>query len=98
MEDCISDRQTRNYANIPTDTDVLITHSPAYGILDLDDDINYGSKEILIRLSELQLKAHLFGHIHRQHGMLEQNDIIYSNGAIMNDNYSKLNTPNIINL
>ena len=97
-EDCISDRQTRNYANIPSNTEVLITHSPAYSILDFDDDINYGSKEILIRLSEFQLKAHLFGHIHRQHGMTEQNGIIFSNGAIMNDNYSKLNTPNIIEL
>ena len=26
MEDCISDRQRRNYATIPADTDVLITH------------------------------------------------------------------------
>ena len=47
MGDCVTDRQSRNYANIPSDTDVLITHSPAYGILDFDDDINYGSEEIL---------------------------------------------------
>ena len=98
MEDCISDRQTRHYANIPEDTDVLITHSPAYGILDFDDDINYGSEEILMKLSDLHLKAHLFGHIHRQHGIIEQNGTIFSNGAIINEDYSKLNTPNIINL
>ena len=98
MEDCISDRQTRHYSNIPKDTDVLITHSPAYGILDLDDDFNYGSEEILMKLSDLHLKAHLFGHIHGQHGMTEQNGIIFSNGAIMNDDYSKLNMPNIIEI
>ena len=97
-EDCISNRQTRHYANIPTDTDVLITHLPAYGILDFDDDINYGSEEILMKLSDLHLKAHLFGHIHRQHGMTEKNGIIFSNGAIMNEDYSKLNTPNILEL
>lgn len=97
-EDCTSDRQTRHYANIPTDTDVLITHSPAHGILDFDDDINYGSEEILMKLSGLHLKAHLFGHIHRQHGMTEKNGIIFSNGAIMNEDYSKLNTPNILEL
>ena len=34
MGDCITDRQSRHYANIPDDTDVLITHSPAYGIFD----------------------------------------------------------------
>ena len=64
MGDCISDRQSRNYAKIPSDTDILITHSPAYGILDLDDNINYGSEEILDRLTALNLKAHLFGHIY----------------------------------
>lgn len=97
MEDCITERQSRNYANIPTDTDVLITHSPAYGIFDFDDGINYGSEEILERLPSLHnLKAHLFGHIHAQHGVAEQNDIIFSNGAIVSADYSNLNTPNVI--
>ena len=88
LEDCITDRQSRNFANIPDDTDVLITHSPAYGILDFDDNINYGSEEILMKLSDLHLKAHLFGHIHAQRGIMEQNGVIYSNGAIMNADYS----------
>ncbi len=88
IEDCITDRQSRNYASIPDDTDVLITHSPAYGILDFDDGINYGSEEILSRISELHLKAYLFGHIHAQHGVAEQNGIIFSNGSIMNADYT----------
>lgn len=98
MEDCISDRQSKNYAKIPTDTDILITHSPAHGILDFDDDINYGNEELLTKLSSLNLKAHLFGHIHSQHGILNQNGIIFSNGAIMNTDYSDLNRPNIIEI
>ena len=98
MEDCISLQLARNYAEIPDDTDVLVTHSPAYGILDFDDNINYGSEEILMKLSDLHLKAHLFGHIHRQHGIIEQNGTIFSNGAIMNEDYSALSTPNIIEL
>ena len=103
MSDCVTPRQSRNYANIPPDTDVLITHSPAYGILDVDDTfgvgfINNGSKELLSRISGLKLKAHLFGHIHRHHGIAEQNGMIFSNGAIMADDYSKLNKPNIIEI
>lgn len=99
MGDCITECQSRNYANIPNDTDVLITHSPAYGILDYDDGINYGSEEILTRLSDLHnLKAHLFGHIHAQHKIMEQNGIIFSNGAIMNADYTTLNLPNVITL
>lgn len=96
LEDCITDRQSRNYANIPDDTNVLITHSPAYGILDFDDGINYGSEEILMKLSDLHLKAHLFGHIHSRHGVLVQNGVTFSNGAIMNAGYLVLNTPNQI--
>lgn len=119
MGDCITDRQSRNYARIPEDTDILITHSPAYGILDFDDGINYESEEILERLSALhQLKAHLFGHIHTQHGMdgrlpaAENLDeryltadalsrvtkIIFSNGAIMNSDYTNLQAPNVIEI
>ena len=101
-EDCITERQSRNYANIPVDTNVLITHSPAYGILDFDDGINYGSEELLGRLPSLShLKAHLFGHIHAQHGVKIRkfsDATIFSNGAIMNSDYSVLNIPHIINL
>lgn len=96
MEDCITDRQTRNYERIPSDTDVLITHSPAYGILDFDDDINYGSEEIMTKLSHLNLKAHLFGHIHAQHGIITTGNTIFSNGAIMHARYTNLNQPNEI--
>ena len=103
MEDCISSRQAQNYAMIPKDTDVLISHSPAYGILDLDDSIDdklihFGSEELLERLLTVNPLVHLFGHVHLQHGLTEQNGIIFSNGAIMNDDYSKLNTPNIIKI
>lgn len=99
MGDCATDRQSRNYARIPADTDILITHSPAYGILDFDDGINYGSEEILERLPFLpNLKAHLFGHIHAQHGIVSQNGIIFSNGAIMNADYSDFSKPRIIEL
>ena len=92
-EDCISDRQNRNYSNIPNDTDVLITHSPAFGILDFDDNIHYGSEELLTRLSALNLRAHLFGHIHANHGITTIGNTIFSNGAIMNTDYTHLLNP-----
>lgn len=98
LSDCVSERQNQNYAKIPDDTDVLITHSPAYGILDFDDGINYGSEEILEKISTLNLKAHFFGHTHAQHGITTLSDTIYSNGAIMNSQYTTLNHPNILEL
>lgn len=96
MGDCISDRQSQNYCNIPSDTDVLITHSPAYGILDFDDNINYGDEELLEKVSSLNLKAHLFGHIHAMHGVKTIENTIFSNGAIMKSNTYELTAPNVI--
>lgn len=98
MADCVSERQSRNYSNIPVDTDVLITHSPAYGILDFDDNIHYGSEELLARFSILNLYAHLFGHIHSNHGMTAIGETIISNAAIMNADYSHLLKPNILEI
>lgn len=98
MEDCETDRQTRNYDCIPADTDILITHTPAYGILDFDDGINYGSEELLSKLSDVRLKAHLFGHLHAQHGIKTIGNTIFSNGAIMNSDYTNLSTPNLIEI
>lgn len=98
MGDCVTDRQSRNYANIPADTDILITHSPAFGILDFDNDINYGSEDLLQAMTNVNPSVHLFGHIHKQHGITTIGPTIFSNGAIINEGYSILNHPNIIEL
>lgn len=94
LEYSFTDRLSKNYERIPLDTDVLITHSPAFGILDFDDGINNGSEELKSRLSDLNLRAHLFGHIHAQHGIKVIGDTLFSNGAIMKADYTDLNTPN----
>jgi len=47
MNDCVYGKQQKNYDKIPDDTDVLITHTPPFGILDFDDNINYGAEELL---------------------------------------------------
>ena len=96
MGDCITDRQTKHYANIPDDTDILITHTPPFGILDFDDNINYGSEELLGRISVVQPQLHLFGHIHAQYGMTILNGITFSNGAVMNADYTNFRKPILI--
>ena len=98
MGDCITDRQTKHYANIPDDADILITHTPPFGILDFDDNINYGSEELLARIKAVQPRLHLFGHIHSQYGIMRLNGTTFSNGAIMNANYSDFRKPNLIEL
>ena len=50
---------------IPLDTDVLITHGPPHGILDLTfDKIKAGCEELLLAVQRIKPKVHVFGHIH----------------------------------
>lgn len=96
MGDCLTDLQSNNYARIPADTDILITHSPAFGILDLDNGINYGSEELLKAVSKINPQIHLFGHIHSQHGIVSIGHTVFSNGAISGVDSSVLNVPNVL--
>lgn len=98
MTDCVTDRQAKNIVKIPADTNVLITHSPASGILDFDDNINYGDEQLLTKVMEVHPRLHLFGHIHAQHGILTEHGITFSNGAIMNAGYTTLNLPNLLKI
>ena len=98
MEDCISGGQSQLYAQIPKDIDVLITHQPPYGILDFDDGINYGSEELLDSLVRVNPRLHLFGHIHKQHGTTTNGIITFSNGAVMDSDYSNLLDANVVTL
>lgn len=57
------------WEQIPLDTDILITHGPPKGVLDLsenrDGQLEYcGDKALLNHVIVVQPKFHIFGHIH----------------------------------
>lgn len=55
------------WAMISEDTDILITHSPPYGIHDKNiGHIRCGSKALYERLIVIKPRVHVFGHIHEQ--------------------------------
>ena len=95
MEYCASGRENLHYAKIPIETDILITHNPPYGILDMDEGVNYGSEKLLEKLTTLNLKAHLFGHIHARHGIETINGITFSNGSIIHPDHTQHNYHNV---
>lgn len=66
------------FAHIPKDLDILLTHGPAYGILDrsIYDD-RCGSRYLLEKVKELKVSSHVFGHIHEARG-IEDNGITRS--------------------
>lgn len=61
------------WAMIPEDTDILITHSPPYNILDWNrKGVPCGSKSLLKKARKLpNLKLWVFGHIHESYGMID---------------------------
>jgi len=88
------------YANIPDDTDVLITHCPPYGILDKNSNgESCGSHALYFRIKQLQqLKHHIFGHIHHSNGEEKIDDVTFHNVCSLNDQYRYVNAPRVIQL
>jgi Icc-related predicted phosphoesterase len=68
---------------IPENTDVLITHSPPYGIMDLAKTIKCGSKSLLERVKVIKPKVHIFGHIHPGSGTFQTKDTLFVNAAVV---------------
>lgn len=72
--------------HIPDDTDILVTHGPPKGILDLTEDLNgnltrIGCKSLLNRVKELpNIFLHVFGHCHSEKDIY--NNGIYENWGI----------------
>ncbi|MFB6143958.1 MAG: metallophosphoesterase, partial [Candidatus Nanohaloarchaea archaeon] len=57
------------FGNIPDRADVVITHGPPRGMLDeLGDYGHIGCEELKKALEGRDLEAHIFGHVHQQHG------------------------------
>jgi Icc-related predicted phosphoesterase len=96
------------WLKIPKDTDILITHGPPFGMLDNSTGgIRTGSRSLDDRIRSLDLKLHVFGHIHEAYGQCHQaystidawdeNPIALGhlsvNCSIMNEHYKPVNKP-----
>ena len=88
----------KHWELIPEDADVLVTHGPPYGVLDLalspkgyDIIVQVGCKSLSNKLQELpKLTHHMFGHIHdnngsKNSGVLIRDGITYSNASAVKD-------------
>jgi Icc-related predicted phosphoesterase len=73
------------YAQIPEDTDVLVTHSPPYGILDStpESSLHSGCRELFDAVMRVKPKLHVFGHVHGAHGIFQTNDTTFVNAALL---------------
>lgn len=83
VADELSGEYEKALSRIPSDTDVLITHQPPYGILDVTDGVHYGNISLLGCVLSIKPRLHLFGHVHKANGKVEAHDTIYVNGSIV---------------
>ena len=65
---------------IPIDTDILITHTPPFGIL----DDGFGCEELLTKVIKIKPKLHVFGHIHNAYGIYRENKQKFINASLTN--------------
>ena len=90
----------RTWERIPMDTDVLITHGPPYGALDLVEgrEEHLGCEELQIRLAAVRPRLHVFGHIHSGFGIARLGDTTYVNACTCTEAYKALHPPVVVDL
>jgi Icc-related predicted phosphoesterase len=76
----------KRWSSMPSDTNVLVTHGPPHGILDVNKGGQHiGDSLLLERVLVVRPKLHLFGHVHEQNGRLERGGTTFVNAAIGDD-------------
>jgi len=86
------------WSDIPYNLDFLVTHGPAYNILDRCQNGERVGCEVLQRaIFEKNPKYHLFGHIHHNNGCERlDNNTMAINCSLLDDSYVLKNNPKII--
>lgn len=83
------DDRRRVFSSIPEGTDVLITHSPPFGILDRDfvEAEHQGCKELAKAVQCVRPRLHVFGHIHGAYGVKRVGPTVFVNAALASTGY-----------
>lgn len=84
----------KHWELIPVDTNLLITHGPAYGFLDqVINEQHVGCQDLLRRILFIKPKVHVFGHIHESYGNIKRSGIHFINACQLNEQYELTNKP-----
>lgn len=89
----------RHWNKIPQNTNILITHGPAYGVLDKTTrNESVGCEDLLEKIEEVKPKLHICGHIHEAYGRTKQSDTEFINASVLDENYNLRNQPVVIEI
>lgn len=81
---------------IPQDTDILITHGPAFGFVDTVAGRPYenlGCELLAERIPETKVKIHVCGHIHSGRGIEQKNGTLFINASVLDERYEYTQKP-----
>ena len=80
---------------IPDNTDILITHGPAFGYLDIPggQNVRVGCEMLRARVDEFRPKIHVFGHIHGSAGYYFNGHTHFFNASVLDEGYRYANEP-----
>lgn len=84
---------------IPSDVDVLVTHSPPVDQRDLNSrGLRTGCQDLAEAVERVMPKVHIFGHIHEGYGITSGVNTAYVNASICTILYTPTNSPIVFDL
>lgn len=84
------------WAKIPDKTQILVTHGPPDGMLDLTGRLqSAGCEDLLARVDAIRPVMHVFGHIHEGHGRKHHHGTWFVNASICDGQYRAVNQPQV---
>jgi Icc-related predicted phosphoesterase len=91
------EKLAEKWGKIPGNTDILITHGPAHGLLDtVPMGGHVGCEELYKRVFEVKPKIHVCGHIHGSYGQKSVDGIEFLNASVLNERYNHENKPIVV--
>jgi Icc-related predicted phosphoesterase len=80
---------------IPEDTDILITHGPAYGYVDMviGQYEHLGCELLIDRIGVVKPDIHICGHIHSGYGYATNGKTHFINASVLNEGYTFTQNP-----
>jgi Icc-related predicted phosphoesterase len=90
----------KKWHEIPDETDILLTHGPAHGIMDFTyNKENVGCKSLKYHImNRVKPKIFAFGHIHEGYGTYKFEDTLYINACSLDRRYHPCNEPIIMEI
>ena len=85
------------YQTIPPDTDIIINHSPPFGVLDwANRGCHAGCQALAQAVIRVRPRICISGHIHEDAGVSQVGETLYINASVLNKRYDVVNPAVIV--